>query len=77
MGSELPIILSAKEEKHGAVCHEKTKQGDFTLLWSREIFSKDVTFKMTSEGEQQLDRRVWGMLSQVGEDSTYEYIEGN
>lgn len=27
MGNELPIVLSAKEEKHGAVCDEKTKQG--------------------------------------------------
>lgn len=55
----------------------KQNRADLTLLGSREIFFKSVTFKMTSEGEQQLDIRVWGMLSQVGEDSTYEDIEGN
>lgn len=31
-----------------------------------------MTFKMTSEGEQQLGISVWGMLSQEGEDSTWE-----
>lgn len=63
MDDELPIVLSAKEGKHGEVCHEKTKQGGLTLWGSREIFSKGVTFKLTSDGEQQLDIRVWGMLS--------------
>lgn len=55
----------------------KQNRADLTLLGCREIFFKGVTFKMTSEGEQQLDIRVWGMLSQVGEDSTYEDIEGS
>lgn len=66
-GQLKPIVLRAKEGKHGARCAEKTKQGALNpIAASRDVFPDDIL--PDTEGEQQLDVSVWGVLVRVGKD---------
>lgn len=65
MGSELPIVLRAEEDKHTASAMTK-QTARSNPSGSGEVFPTEVTLKMTPEGEQQLHTGMRGMLFQVG-----------
>lgn len=66
MGSELPIVLRAEEDKHTASAMTKqTARSNPSGSGSGEVFPTEVTLKMTPEGEQQLHTGMRGMLFQV------------
>ena len=75
MGGALPSAPVLKKSMVQGALRKPNRVTEPSLGIQRSL--PQVTFKMTSEEEEQLDTRIWGILSLVGEDSTREDTEGN
>lgn len=70
MGGALPSAPVLKKSMVQGALRKPNRVIELSLGIQRSL--PQVTFKMTSEDDQQLDTRIWAILSLAGEDT-----EGN